>query len=288
MLDDPSAKRVAMLLPLEGGRWIVGMAGVNGESAPTDNTGMFDYLRGFESSLIADVLSRCEPLSETVTHRFPANQRRHVERLRRYPVGWLLLGDAVCSFDPIYGQGMSVAALQAQALANTLDRVRRIDRALARSYFRATARIVRAPWSIGVGGDFVYAATHGNKPVGTDFLNRYFDRVVDAGRCDDAVVVRLNEVISLVRSPQALLAPSFVLRVLRAARRVDRGGERAGMGLRNERPRDIELRWCFVRKLPWQNAAPTAGDHRPSPEVLGVASQPEPSTSLPPNLGSVR
>jgi 2-polyprenyl-6-methoxyphenol hydroxylase-like FAD-dependent oxidoreductase len=226
VLDDPSAKRLAMLLPMEGSRWIMAIAGVNGETAPTDDAAMLQYLRGFGSSLIADVISESEPISDTVTHRFRANHRRHVERLRRLPLGWVLLGDAVCSFDPIYGQGMTAAALQAEALGRALDRVGRVDRTFARSYFRAAARIVNAPWSIAVGGDFAYDGTRGKKPAGTDVLNRYFDRLIDAGRCDDAVVVRLNEVLALARGPQALLAPSFVLRVLRAARRVDRACDR--------------------------------------------------------------
>jgi 2-polyprenyl-6-methoxyphenol hydroxylase-like FAD-dependent oxidoreductase len=228
VLDDPAAKRLAMLLPMEGSRWIMAIPGINGEAAPTDDAAMLDYLRGFESPLIADVISQCEPMSDTAIHRFPANQRRHVERLRRFPLGWILLGDAVCSFDPIYGQGMTVAGLQAEALGRALDRAGQVDRRFARSYFRAAGRIVNTPWSIAVGGDFAYDGTRGKKPAGTDLLNRYFDRVIDAGQRDDAVVVRLNEVIALARSPQALLAPSFVLRVLRAARRVDRERDRSG------------------------------------------------------------
>lgn len=217
----PSTKRLAMLLPMEDDRWILGIAGINGELAPSDDAGMIQYLREFGASVIADVVASAEPVGETVTHRYPANQRRHVERLRRFPTGWVLLGDALCSFDPIYGQGMSSAALQAEALGHALDRAGGANRAFARSYFRAAGRIVNAPWSIAVGGDFAYDGTIGKKPFGTDLLNRYLDRVIDAGQRDDTVVVRLNEVVALVRSPQTLLAPGLVLRVLRAARRAD-------------------------------------------------------------------
>ena len=93
---------------------------------------------------------------------------------------------------------------------------------MAKQYFRDAARIVNIPWSIAVGGDFAYPDTKGKKPFGTDLLNRYMDRVIHAGQVDDDVVIRFNEVVSLVRSPQALLAPSFVLRVLALARRADR------------------------------------------------------------------
>lgn len=84
-----------------------------------------------------------------------------MERLRRFPLGWVPLGDAVCSFDPIYGQGMTSAAQQAQALGRSLDRSGAVDRAFARRYFRAAGRVVAVPWSFAVGGDFGYDTTVG-------------------------------------------------------------------------------------------------------------------------------
>ncbi len=222
VIGDPDTKRLAMLLPMEGDRWILSIAGLNGEIPPTDDDEVLAYARQFESPVIADLIADGKAIGEPVTHRFPANQRRHVERLRRYPLGWILLGDAVCSFDPIYGQGMTSAAQQAAALGHALDRHGTINHAFAKEYFRAAARIVNVPWSIAVGADFAYPGTKGKKPFGTDVLNRYMDRVVQAGQRDDHVVIRFNEVVALVRSPQSLLAPSFVLRVLARARQTDR------------------------------------------------------------------
>jgi 2-polyprenyl-6-methoxyphenol hydroxylase-like FAD-dependent oxidoreductase len=222
VIGEPETKRLAMLLPMEGERWILSIAGLNGEVPPTDDAEALAYVREFDSPVIADLIAHGEVIGEPVTHRFPANQRRHVERLRRYPLGWVLLGDAVCSFDPIYGQGMTSAAQQADALGRALDRHGAVSRAFAKQYFRAAARIVNIPWSIAVGGDFAYPDTKGRKPFGTDRLNRYMDRVIQAGQHDDHVVIRLNEVVTLVRRPPALLAPSFVLRVLARGRGIDR------------------------------------------------------------------
>jgi 2-polyprenyl-6-methoxyphenol hydroxylase-like FAD-dependent oxidoreductase len=222
VIGDPATKRLAMLLPAEDDMWILAFAGINGEAPPTDDVELLDYARRFESSVIEDVITSSEPLGDPVTHRFPANQRRHVESLRRFPIGWVLLGDAVCSYDPIYGQGMTSAAQQAEALAHALDRAGAVNRAFARAYFRAAGRIVSTPWSIAVGGDFAYEGTKGKKPFGTDLLNHYMDRIIKAGQCDDHVVIRLNEVVSLVRSPQSLISPAFALRVLRKARHADR------------------------------------------------------------------
>jgi 2-polyprenyl-6-methoxyphenol hydroxylase-like FAD-dependent oxidoreductase len=217
-----------MLLPIEADQWMLAIAGINGESAPTDPDAMLAYARTLESPVIAEVMETSEPLTEPVTHRFPANQRRHVEQMRRFPLGWLLLGDAVCSFNPIYGQGMTTSGQQADALGRQLDRSRTIDRTFARAYFKAASRTVNTPWSIAVGGDFVYEDTSGKKPLGTDLVNRYMEQVIKAGQHDDEVVIRLNETLALLRSPQTLMAPAFVLRVLRAARRRSPAPSHAG------------------------------------------------------------
>jgi len=235
IIGDPDTKRLAMLLPAENDTWIVLVAGINGEAPPTDATELLEYAHTFESSVIADVMTTCGALSEPVTHRFPANQRRHLESLRRFPTGWVLLGDAVCSFNPIYGQGMTSAAQQAEALGTALDRAGAVSRPFARTYFRAAGRIVGVPWSIAVGGDFAYERTSGKKPLATDLLNHYMDRAIKAGQCDDHVVIRLNEVISLVRSPQSLMSPSFALRVLRKARQADRRAQIDALGPRGSR-----------------------------------------------------
>jgi 2-polyprenyl-6-methoxyphenol hydroxylase-like FAD-dependent oxidoreductase len=221
-----------MLLPAENSTWILAIAGINGEVPPMDAVEMADFARGFDSSVIADVMASSEALSDPVAHRFRTNQRRHVEALPRFPTGWVLVGDAVCSYNPIYGQGMTAAAQQAEALGNALDHTGAVNQRFARSYFRAAARIVSTPWSIAVGGDFLYAGTKGMKPFATDLLNRYMERVTRAGQCDKRVVIRLNEVTSLVRRPQSLMSPAFALRVLRKARQADRS-EAASSGARN-------------------------------------------------------
>jgi 2-polyprenyl-6-methoxyphenol hydroxylase-like FAD-dependent oxidoreductase len=227
VIGGPETKQQIMCLPMEGDRWIVVLIGFNGVVPPSDDAGMLEMARSFESQAIAEVMAASEPLGPPVTHRFPANQRRHVERLRRVPLGWVLLGDSVCSFDPIYGQGMSSAAQQAEALGRALDRSGTVDRAFARRYFKQVGRIVATPWSIAVGGDFAFDGTTGTKPFGTDLLNRYTRRVIVAGQHDDLAVLRFNEVAAMVRRPESLLAPWFIARVLWASRSTAQPNSRA-------------------------------------------------------------
>lgn len=219
IIDDPKTKRLAMALPIEGDRWLVMFGGVHGEVAPTDLGDRLDYAKTFPAPQIADILATSEPVGEAATHRFPSSQRRHVERMKRFPFGWILVGDAVGSFNPIYGQGMTSAALQVEALAAALDRAGAIDRTFTRRYFKAAGRIVNVAWSTAVGSDFAYADTTGPKPPGTTLVNRYMDRVMIAAQRDDSVSLRFNEVVAMIRRPESLFAPAFLLRVLRAAGR---------------------------------------------------------------------
>jgi hypothetical protein len=110
---------------------------------------------------------------------------------------------------------MTVAAQQAAALGEALDRSGRLDRTFTRRYFKAASRVVNVAWSTAVGSDFAYDQTVGPKPPGTDLVNRYMERVIVAAQHDDAVSLRFNEVVAMVRRPEALLTPAFVLRVLR-------------------------------------------------------------------------
>jgi 2-polyprenyl-6-methoxyphenol hydroxylase-like FAD-dependent oxidoreductase len=218
VIGEPATRRLAVVLPIEGDRWITYVGGLGGESPPLAEDERIAYARSLPSPVIGDLMANSEPLGEPAVHRFPANQRRHVERMRRFPLGWVLLGDAVCSFDPIYGQGITSAALQARALGESLDRTGAVDRTFARRYFAAAGRAVAAAWSIAVGGDFDYPDTRGPKPFGTDMLNRYLARATVTAQHDDTVALRLDEVLTLVRRPEWLLSPGFMLRVLRLPR----------------------------------------------------------------------
>ena len=217
VIDDPATKRLAMALPIEGDRWLVLFGGVHGETAPTDPDERLAYARSLPSPVIADLLATCDPLDDPTTHRFPSSQRRHVERLKRFPLGWVLLGDAIGSFNPIYGQGMTVSAQQANALGEALDRSGRIDRAFSRRYFKTASRTVNVAWSTAVGSDFNYDETTGPKPPATDLINRYMDRVVTAAQHNDSIALRFNEVVAMIRKPATLLTPAFAFRVLRCS-----------------------------------------------------------------------
>jgi 2-polyprenyl-6-methoxyphenol hydroxylase-like FAD-dependent oxidoreductase len=219
-LAGPPTGRWGVAAALEGDdRWIVTLTGLHGERPPTDDAGFLAFARSLPSPEVADLVASATPLGPIVTHRLHSNQRRHVEKLRRVPGGLVLLGDAVCSFNPTYGQGMTTATLQAEALGRALDAVPTLDARFVKASYRRQARAIHPAWQITTGADFALPATSGRKPAGTNLLNRYMPHVFRAAQVDEKVCLRMIEVTSLLRPPPALLTPAMLLAVFRAGRR---------------------------------------------------------------------
>ena len=227
VISGPPSGRQAVVFPLEGDRWLVTLAGMHGERPPTDDAGFLAFARGLPSPEVADFLQTAAPLGPVVTHRMHSNQRRHVERMRRVPGGLIQLGDAVCSFNPTYGQGMSTAALQAEALGRTLDRVRTLDARFVRAFYRRASKAITPAWQLTTGADFALPATVGPKAPGTDLLNRYMPHVFRASQVSPQVALRVIEVTSLMRRPQSLLTPRMLVAVVGSSRRAARSPQPA-------------------------------------------------------------
>ena len=214
----PHDKRIGVLFPVEGDRWICTLGGWHGDFAPTDDAGYLEFARSLAKPDVYDVIKDAEPVSEVVVHRIPTNLRRHYDRMRRVPAGYLVLGDAVCSFNPIFGQGMTSAAMQALVLRSLLDRCE-VERDLAevsRPYFRGAARAVDTAWQVATGEDFRYPETEGKRPAALPFINAYVKQVQRACSRDPEVLRAFLQVMNLVKAPPSVMAPRVAWRVARA------------------------------------------------------------------------
>ncbi|MBX7267423.1 FAD-dependent monooxygenase [Micromonospora sp. Llam7] len=220
IVGDPArGHRIGTVMPVEGDRWIVTLGAFHGDVPPTDQAGFEDFARTLPSPVPADILTRSEALTPVLTHRMPTSQRRHVERMKRSPAGFVVLGDAICSFNPVYGQGMSSAALQARALGRAVGRHGPTSPALPPDFYRRAARVIGVPWRIAAGADFADPRTSGTRPFGTDLINRYIAKVIQACHTSVPVTLRVLRVQNLVARPGSLMNPAMALRVLLAARR---------------------------------------------------------------------
>jgi 2-polyprenyl-6-methoxyphenol hydroxylase-like FAD-dependent oxidoreductase len=218
----PAQKRAGVVLPIEGDRWLVSLGGWHGERPADGTEGFREYAQSLPDSAIADLLTRCEPRSDPVSLSFPASRWRRFDRLREVPAGYLAAGDAVCSFNPVYGQGMTCAALQAVALGTELARRDAATPALARDFYRAAAKVIRTPWQFAVGGDFGFPETTGARPRGIGLLNGYSRRIQLAAQVSAEVRRTFTSVQHLIAPPSVLFRPAMLARVLRDSARATR------------------------------------------------------------------
>jgi len=210
---EPEHMTAGVLFPVEGGRWIVTIAGIAGHYPPSDEAGFGAALGRLRSPIIAHAVQLAEPISPVYSNRAMANRFRHYERWPQRLDGFLAVGDSVCAFNPVYGQGMTTAAVAATLLAESLDRVGPTSPALPRTFFRAQARFLRDAWSLATGADFRFPGTTGERPALIGVFNRYIDALFNAA-ADDAALRRLvGEVINMLRPPAAFFAPSVLGRV---------------------------------------------------------------------------
>ncbi|MGH3902616.1 MAG: FAD-dependent oxidoreductase [Pseudonocardiaceae bacterium] len=212
----PYLPRGGAVVAQEDNTWIVSLAGALGDEPPMDP----DCFPAFAATLavpdIAELLREAEPLDEPVLARFPASVRRRYERLRAFPEDYLVVGDGICSFNPVYGQGMTIAAAEALVLRECL-RQRRAR--LAPRFFRRAARLIDVPWSIAVGNDLRFPQVEGPRPMRQRMVNRYVSRLHVAAQHDPAIGRAFLQVANLLARPERLLAPDMALRVLRASLR---------------------------------------------------------------------
>jgi 2-polyprenyl-6-methoxyphenol hydroxylase-like FAD-dependent oxidoreductase len=194
----------------------VTLGGYLGETAPTNLDGFRAFAASMASPCIANAMEGLTPVGEARTFKYHASAWRRYDRMHRFPDGLLVLGDAICSFNPIFGQGMTVAAREAVALRDCLRRGG--QRTLAKRFFAAATEEISIPWEIAASSDLRLPAVHGHRSVKTLVLNRYLRRYFRAAQHDDALGFDFLQVLNLLAAPTALLSPASLVRVLRAPR----------------------------------------------------------------------
>jgi flavin-dependent dehydrogenase len=214
LVGDPvPGTRAALISTVEGGQWIVTLVGFAGDVPPVDDDGFTAFAVSLPTPEVARALANAEPTSPIVGFRNTVNRLRHYERLARWPDGLVALGDAVCTFNPIYGQGMSVAALSARLLGESVAGARR---GFERGFQRRLARALRDPWTMATGQDRPYLSVTAPQRRIVRAKQWYADRVIRASVVDERVHTAFVEVVHMVRPLSALTRPALAARVFTA------------------------------------------------------------------------
>lgn len=215
----PLDRRGGVLFPLEDDRWLLTLAGIGADYPPIDEAGFVAFAQSLRSSILVDAIRDAEPLTPIAGFRATENRWLRYEALRDWPDGLIVLGDAVCAFNPVYAQGMTTAALAAEALHAAVSRQRRnsgalVTAGLARSFQRRLARINAAPWRLATSEDLrLPQATGGQATIGVRLLHAYFDRIVHLTTTRPDIRLSFLRVMHMLDSPSALFSPRVMLAV---------------------------------------------------------------------------
>jgi 2-polyprenyl-6-methoxyphenol hydroxylase-like FAD-dependent oxidoreductase len=207
--------RAGMVLPIEGDRWMVSLAGTRGGEPPADPDGFLQYILDLPHPILGRLVSGAEPLTDVHTSHSTQNARRYLEKAQNWPAGLVVLGDALATFNPAYGQGMSVAALGAQVLSRELDQEGFSAPGLAAKVQRGLAAPVEGAWAMAVGQDIWYPNTKGPAPTTADrLITRYSRRLLKSATGSYAAAAALAAVTSMEADASTLMRPGTLLAAL--------------------------------------------------------------------------
>jgi 2-polyprenyl-6-methoxyphenol hydroxylase-like FAD-dependent oxidoreductase len=229
----PGDPRGGLITPVEGSLWLVSLIGGDGDYPPVDDVGFLDFARNLRSPVLYEAIAEAEPLTPIVGHRATENRLRHYDRLGRFPEGLVVMGDAACAFNPVYGQGMTAAAIGADVLDRWLRGTAwRHGPGRGQAFQHSLARATAAAWQLSTGADYGFRTVEGT-PQGrfAQFTGRYLARVMRAATRRPWVMRRLAGVFHLLHPPATLFGPGVLTRLGWDRLAGETGTGRRGAGL---------------------------------------------------------
>ena len=208
--------RGGVIFDMGGGQWMVSLGGLNKDYPPTDEEGFNAFMRRLPSPTLAEALQQAKPISPITGYRIPGSRQRHYEKLARRLENFILMGDSVCSFNPIYGQGITVAALEAVELGKMLEQHGRDNLAgFAAAFQTRIAATLRNAWILATGEDLRFPGTEGDRPgAAARMVQRYVDQYGKVAYDDELLTLTFMKVLNLAAAPTTLFAPKILWRVL--------------------------------------------------------------------------
>lgn len=226
------------MFAIERNRWIVTLAGIGRDYPPTDEAGFLDFARSLRNPIIYEAILDAKAISPLIAYHRTENSWHHYEKLSRLPSGFVIIGDAVCAFNPVYGQGMTTAALGALTLDESLSKQlsRHADGnlvGLSQSFQKQLSKIIAVPWLMATGEDFRWHTTVGGRPNWiTQLMQYYLDQVLLLAAQSPDIHKLFLEVMHLLKPPSVFFHLSVLRQVLqRIIKKSDQNWNRSGDNL---------------------------------------------------------
>ena len=212
----PDSTRAGFLFPIENHRWLVALAGMHGDAPPGDIEGFLAFAKTLRTPTLYDAIKGAHLIGNIARYSFPSSVRRRFDKLERFPaIGLIQIADSICRFNPIFGQGMSVAAQEAVALGRLLERRLELSDpldGLAEAFLSSIQELLESPWAIAE-TDFAYEQTRGARPPDLARRLRRAAALIQLAAHDEAVHKLVFEVRSLLKPHSALRGPWLESRV---------------------------------------------------------------------------
>lgn len=215
-VPEPGRPAGFVLVGNENDEWVLTLAAIAGREPPTEYAEILEFVRQFAPVDVHAAVRAAEPVGPVSRYRIPSNRWRRYDKMRRLPHGLVVVGDAICSFNPIYGQGMTMAALDAVVLRDCL---RDGHRHLPRRFYHDSAKNIAVAWRTAVGADLALPEVAGPRPTSMRITNTLLDRVMTAAQTDIVVAEQFLRVVGMIDSPARLLQPAVLLRIVKAGGR---------------------------------------------------------------------
>ncbi len=212
----PDDRRGGVALAVEDDRWQVTLIGMLGERPPTELDGFTQYAASLWSDDLHQIIDGATPLDDGAQRAFPSFSWQRYDQLASLPQRYLVSGDAVCSFDPRFGQGMTVAMAEAAALGEILDQHGLDD--IGRRVLSASQPVVQDAWDLATGADLAHPEVQGPRPLPWKLNTAYMQRLLPVAHREPEVAAALIRVVGMIDRPQQLMSPRTLWRVLRDGR----------------------------------------------------------------------
>jgi 2-polyprenyl-6-methoxyphenol hydroxylase-like FAD-dependent oxidoreductase len=220
VIASPDRPRGAIFTKTDDGAVELTMYGILGDHPPTDPEGFNAFAKTLAAPEVYEAIVDAEPIDDPVLYRFPTTMRRRYERFSRFPENFIVIGDAVCTPNPVFAQAQTLAALEALALR---DHMRRGEAPQSLAFMKEVGQIIDPAWDMTTGVDLSFPGVEGDRPLKLRMIQRYMQRVLAAATADPSVTEAFMRSAGMVDGPEALMRPGFVWRVLRTSSRVMAG-----------------------------------------------------------------